>query len=101
MEPVEIDVTVEGYEAVIYGHSQAEYRPLPALRDVDTVEGRVLTRWRPTAEELQKLLAGDDVYLEVLTFNNTCRRCGQRQGLQPVSIGVWSDKVACVDGSTT
>lgn len=100
MTPVDIPEKIVGYEPVLYGAGQPEYRPLPALRTTDA-EGRVLTRWRPTAEELQALLTGDDIYLEVLTFGNTCVKCGQKQGLQPVRVGVWSDKVACVDGSTT
>jgi hypothetical protein len=100
MEPVEIPEQIDGWEPVTYAKDQADYRPLPALREAGSAEGRVLSRWRPTAEELTKILAGDDIYLEVLTFHNTCRRCGQVMGLQPVIIGVWSDKVACVDGST-
>lgn len=100
MTPIEITEQVEGWAKVVYAKDQPEYQPLPTLRQVGTVEGRVLSRWRPTEDELIKLLAGDDLYLEVWTFNNECRRCGQQQGLQPVRLGVWSDRVACVDGST-
>lgn len=89
MDPVEIDESVNGYAKVVYAKNQPQYRALPALRNA---EGRVLSRWRPTLEELTKLIAGEDLYLEVLTFN---------QPLQPVILGVWSDKVACVDGSPT
>jgi hypothetical protein len=99
MEPVEIPERIDGWEPVTYAKDQPGYRPLPALRAVSGADGRVLSRWRPTAEELAKLLAGDDLYLEVLTFHNTCQRCGNRMGLQPVILGVWSDKIACVDGS--
>lgn len=101
MEPVEIRETVEGWTLVTYAKHQAEYSPLPTIVADDNPEGRTISRWRPTAEELLKLLAGEDLYLEVLTFGNTCKKCGTFQGLQPVKIGVWSDRIACVDGAPT
>ena len=101
MDPVDIIEPVEGWTAKTYAKDQPEYKPLPVIEKDDDPEGRVISRWRPTAEELGKLLGGEDLYLEVLTFGNICRRCGQQTGLQPVKIGLWSDRVACVDGSTT
>lgn len=110
MTPTEIDTPPPaGYKAVTFAADQPEYLPLPAWveelpRDkaqeiLPHYHGSVITRWEPTAEELQKLLAGDTICLEVWTFGNTCRRCDQHQGLQPIRIGVWSDRVACIDGS--
>lgn len=104
MEPVEISEPIDGYAPVTFAKDQPEYRPLPALMErkppgkVDW-HGGVITRWRPSAEELAKLLAGDDLCLEVWTFGNRCGKCGHVQGLQPLKLGVWSDRVACVDGS--
>lgn len=100
MTPVDPEITVEGWATITYAKDQPEYQPLPTLAE-RSGSYRVLSRWRPTAEELEKLLMGDDIYLEVVTFGNECRRCGQLAGLQPVILGVWSDKVACIDGSIT
>lgn len=105
MEPVEIPESVEGFVHVTFAKDQPEYLPLPALVEQRRPDGQgwrgaIITRWRPTAEELAQLLAGDDLFLEVWAFGNICRQCGERQGLQPVKLGVWSDRVACVDGST-
>lgn len=110
MKPVEITETIEGYEPITYAKDQPEYIPLPALRqaisekptpqELSGWHGAVISRWRPTTEELEKLMAGDDICLETWTFGNVCGKCGAAQGLQPVKIGVWSDRIACVDGST-
>lgn len=110
MIPVEIDGDApEGFFKATFAKDQPEYIPLPALVEslpadkaremLPRYHGAVITRWKPTPEELEKLLAGDDIRLEVWTFGNTCRRCGQSQGLQPIKLGVWSDSVACVDGA--
>jgi len=99
MEPVEISEPIDGWTARTYAKYQPQYVPLPTIQKDNDPEGRIITRWRPSAEDLTKLLSGDDLYLEVLTFGNVCRQCGLEQGLQPVRVGVWSDRVACVDGS--
>jgi len=105
MTPTEIPETIEGYLSTTFAKDQPEYLPLPALveryneQQPETWHGAIITRWRPTAEELAMLLAGDDLYLEVWTFGSVCRKCGESQGLQPVKLGVWSDKVACITGS--
>lgn len=88
MEPVDPEITVDGWEPRVYAKSQTEYRPLPALFQRGP-KGALLMRWRPTAEELAILLAGDDLYIEIWTFN---------QSVQPIAVGCWSNKVACVDG---
>lgn len=63
--------------AVVKGAQQADrYDPLPC---VQTPGGQVLTRWRLTPEERQRILAGEDLYLRVLTFG---------EKLQPVSLTV-------------
>lgn len=110
MNPVEIPESIPGYEPITYAKDQPEYIPLPAVRqsisehptpeELASWHGAVISRWRPSTAELEKLLAGDDICLEVWTFGNVCGKCGAAQGLQPVMIGVWSDRIACVDGST-
>lgn len=103
MTPVDIDEPPpEGYAQVTFAKDQPEYLPLPAWVEREKPEGwhgAVITRWRPTAEELEKIVAGDDLCLEVWTFGQRCPRCRAPFGLQPVKLGVWSDRVACVDGS--
>lgn len=83
MTPIDPDVQVDGWEAKTYAKTQPEYRPLPCLYQRGP-HGAVLSRWRPTAEELAALLAGSDLYLEQWTFG---------EALQPVKLGVWADKV--------
>ena len=112
MIPVDIEITFvpKGFTKVTYAKDQPEYIPLPAIveqldkdplpADLARYHGSVITRWKPSAAELELLLAGDDIRLEVWTFGNVCQKCGAFQGLQPVKLGMWSDAVACVDGNT-
>ena len=80
----------ERWKADTYAKTQTDtYIPLPALIE-RSPNGRVVTRWKPTPEELELLLAGDDLCLEIFTFGNR---------LQPVRLRCWSNVVSCVDGS--
>jgi hypothetical protein len=69
MEPVEFP----GHN-VVFGKDQPNYRPLPALKLPD---GEVITFWKMSNEELDKIIANRGVYLKQLTFN---------QALQPVCL---------------
>lgn len=71
---------VDGLEAheVVYAKNQPEYNALRTLRS-NTAEGRVLSRWSPTAEQRQALAEGADIFLELLTFGNP---------LQPILMSV-------------
>ena len=42
-----------GWRRVVYAKDQPEYIPLPTMRATD---GRVVSTWEPTAEELETLL---------------------------------------------
>ena len=55
---------------------QPEYQTLPAIVLPD---GRIVSQWRPTEDELKALFAGAPVTLVVWTF---------RQPLQPVALVV-------------
>lgn len=55
------------WRRVEYATNQPEYAPLVAL--IHDPQSRVLTRWQPTEEERQALIAGALVTLELLTFN--------------------------------
>ncbi len=80
----------DGWKADVFAKTQTDtYLPLPALIEHGP-KGRVVTRWRPTPEELAMLFAGDDLCLEIFTF-------GHR--LQPVRLRCWSNVVSCIDGS--
>jgi hypothetical protein len=72
VEPVAVDLELEGWSPVVYAKDQPEYLPLPSLKHAD---GRVMTRWRFTAEERKRIGSGADVFLQVYTFN---------QALQPL-----------------
>lgn len=54
---------------ILLGKNQSEYIPLPAVY-MDTAFCTMVTRWRPTAEERQKLIDGGDVILQTVTFRN-------------------------------
>lgn len=90
MEPIDPEIVADGWERKIYAKEQPEYKPLPCLYRRDP-QGTVLTRWKPSLDEITALISGDDLYIEIWTFGHP---------LQPLKVGVWSDKVACVDGST-
>jgi len=79
LDPPNIDFQrmPEGTKLVVMAiNQQDKYRPLPSAR---TPDGRVVSAWLPTAEDLAKLLDGEAVYLTVKTFN---------EPLQPVLVTV-------------
>lgn len=51
---------------VVFGKGQEEYRELPALR---TPDGTVITFWKFTPEEKERIRDLDGIYLQQLTFN--------------------------------
>lgn len=85
MQPVDPipdpSVLGENWRLAIYAKDQPQYSPLPALIE-RSVDGRVITRWKPTEDERAKLAAGADLCLEIYTFGNK---------LQPLRLSVWSD----------
>ncbi len=66
----------EGVKDVKYAENQPEYQPLPSLK---TLDGRVITQWRPSKQELEALNGGQPLTLVIHTFN---------QPLQPLQLGV-------------
>jgi hypothetical protein len=62
----------------VYGANQAhlDYQPLPSLK---TPDGKVVSQWKPTEDELQRLIAGEPLTLIVWTFNRP---------LQPLCLAV-------------
>ena len=52
---------------IVFGANQKEYQPLPALR---TPDGQVITCWKFTDEEIERLVKNKCIYLQQLTFNN-------------------------------
>lgn len=71
---------LEGYE-LQFAKDQPQYMPLKALRSLKD-NGAVLTRWIITEEVREAILAGNDLYLEQLTFH---------QPLQPVRLSIGID----------
>jgi hypothetical protein len=71
---------VAGLESLelVLAKDQPEYRPLRALCSMKP-EGRVLTRWAPTAEQRAALADGADIFLELMTFRNP---------LQPILLSI-------------
>ena len=53
-----------GSRAVVIAEHQAEYRDLPSVR---TPGGQVITRWVPTDAERRAVLAGEDIYVTILS----------------------------------
>jgi len=62
----------------LYAANQAHlgYEPLPSIK---TPDGKVVSQWIPTAEELAHLVAGEPITLIMWTFNRP---------LQPVCLMV-------------
>jgi hypothetical protein len=54
----------DGSRAVVIAEHQAEYRDLPSVR---TPGGQVITRWVPTDEERQRIAAGEDIFVTLLS----------------------------------
>lgn len=52
----------------VFGASQLEYQPLPAIKIKD-VEGTVITCWQLTDEEINCIKETKCFYLKQLTFN--------------------------------
>ena len=61
MEPINFD----GANCV-YGKDQPEYMPLPAHKDEN---GVVLTCWKLSPEDMQRIQETGVIWLEMLTFN--------------------------------
>jgi hypothetical protein len=68
MEPVTPVCDAVEVPETLYGATQREYKPLPAFRDTSQPTVPVITRWRLSAEDLQRILDGGDIYLTQLTF---------------------------------
>ncbi len=71
---------IKGLEAfeIVYAKDQPEYRPLRALQSMKS-SGGVLSRWTLTEEQREAIANGEDIYLEILTFQGP---------LQPVLLFV-------------
>lgn len=75
MNPVDLP-ELPGIQKVIFAKDQPEYLPLPAYVYEN---GLVCTKWRLSAEELARLLEGEDVLLWIWTMGRP---------LQPVLVEV-------------
>lgn len=84
MEPTQFSPeerwALPAHTRVTWAQDQPQYLPLSSLR-LEGPEGRVITRWTFTPEERARIAAGEDLYLETLTF---------REKLQPLrpSVGM-------------
>ncbi len=66
----------DGWTVPVYAADQPQYNPLPCIR---TLDGKVISQWRPSDEELKQLFAGEPITLVLHTFN---------QPLQPIQLFV-------------
>lgn len=69
-----------GHREVTFAEDQEEYQPITvAVREYADCLG-LITRWKPTEEERARIAAGEDIYIEQLSFNNRMTpltvRCG-------------------------
>ena len=71
-------VLPKGTSLTLYAANQAHlgYEPLSSLH---TPDGKVISQWKPTDDELKRLVAGEPLTLIVWTFN---------EPLQPVCLMV-------------
>ncbi len=61
---VDPSLVPEGSRAVVIAEHQDEYRDLPSIH---TPDGQVITRWTLTDEERLRVLAGEDIYITLLS----------------------------------
>ncbi len=54
----------DGSRAVVIAEHQSEYQDLPSVR---TPNGYVITRWTPSADERQRVVNGEDIYVTLLS----------------------------------
>ena len=66
----------EGSIARVLNGPRNEYQDLPSVL---TPDGKVISRWVPSAEERAAIMRGEDIFLTVCTFNTP---------LQPVMVTV-------------
>lgn len=65
---------------IVFGASQPEYQPLPALKDDNNPQGTTVVHcWELSEEELLKLIDTRELWVSVLTFNKP---------IQPIYITV-------------
>lgn len=80
MEPIkpnaDLFVLPAGTREAKYAEHQPEYRTLPSLV---TPDGKVISAWKPDADELARLNKGEPITLVCYTFNRP---------LQPVCLAV-------------
>lgn len=77
IEPIECPMDDEhNFVRVVFAENQPQYQPLPAIK---TMDGRVITEWELTAEELAQIMESGRLRLTILTFG---------QPLQPVKLEV-------------
>lgn len=73
-----------GADEIVVAARQPEYQPLVCAVYFDEEHNTpvLLSRWKPTSEERERIAAGEDIYLGVLTFNRP---------LQPLIMQVGRD----------
>lgn len=73
MHPIELEeeqrVFLPEHTVVTFAKDQPEYRQLPAVIFTGP-ERRVISRWTLTPDERAKIAAGEDLYVEQLTFGS-------------------------------
>ncbi len=66
MHPISPVVPTADNNEIIIAENQSQYLPLPSIKAED---GTILTRWKLTDEEKQKVVEQGYIYLEILSFN--------------------------------
>lgn len=89
MHPVQIDRAhfqlPEKTDEIVFAKDQPNYIPLPSLR---TPDGRVVTQWKLTTQEVEAIRKGQPLTLILHTFSSRCPNCGGPLGLTPVQLMV-------------
>ncbi len=72
---------IEGLDEVMIAEEQEEYLTIcAAICPYETGEHGIITRWRLTEEERQRVMDGEDIYLNILTR--------ERGSMPPVCLDV-------------
>ena len=71
---------LQQYEVVL-AKDQPQYTPLPVIIE-HGLEGRMTSRWTFTDQERVKIMAGEDIFIQQLTFGHP---------FQPIAVGLMSE----------
>lgn len=72
-----------GFPEITIAEDQHEYLPVTAGVFMGPLGREIVTRWQLTPEDRARLLAGEDIYIRVLTYGQPLQPLAPSIGWQP------------------